>query len=204
MKGVIFTNEKQFQFILEVCRFNNCRNSMHISTTMSFPDKYDFGISFLYLEKIPSFHVKNAPWFNFHPGPLPMYKGRNLCYHAIMNGTKEFGATIHYMDENFDTGDIIEVRNFNVLNTDTAETLSEQTIKACRQLLIEYFPRIIAGEEFPRIPNMDGVYYKKERIDDFIYSIPSHVKQQIRAITYKQFYPKIDVHGVTYKIVRDE
>src|SRR5688500_1816660 len=66
------------------------------------PSIYDIGISFLYPHKVPKEHLDGHTWINFHPAPLPLYRGRNVAYHAIMNGTGSFGGTIHYMDENFD------------------------------------------------------------------------------------------------------
>ena len=86
---------------------------------------YDLGISFLYTYKIPASEFsKNKIWLNFHPGPLPEYKGRNLCYHAIMNKAPRFGATLHYMDKDFDTGNIIEVITFPIAADYTAGDLS--------------------------------------------------------------------------------
>lgn len=203
MKGIILTSKEHLDFVIEVVRFNNASHDVTISTVMNIPSKYDFGISYMFLEKIPSFHVKNKPWFNFHPGPLPMYKGRNLCYHAIMNDEREFGATVHYMDENYDTGDIIEARTFPILSGDTAETLHNATMTCSNKLFIEYFPRIFSGEKFVRIPNIDGKYYYKHPIQDEIF-VNDDEKRKIRAITFGKFYPKIDIDGVIYKIVRDK
>jgi methionyl-tRNA formyltransferase len=162
---------------------------------------YDFGVSFMYTYKVPREQL-DKPWFNFHPAPLPAYKGRNLCYHAIMNGEKEFGATIHYMDENFDTGDIIEVLGFAIQERATAEDLSRFALSASMQLFQTYIPRILAGEKFTRSKNIGGTCYKYEPIKDEI-DVPAVVKRQVRAITFGEFYPVIDVGGLKYKIVRD-
>lgn len=164
---------------------------------------YDVGISFMYPYKVPAEEVNTHTWFNFHPGPLPEYKGRNLCYHAIMNGEKTFGTTLHYMDENFDTGEIIDVRRFLILNWWTAEELSVYTYIQSQEQFQEYFPRILAGEEFKRKPNVGGTYYKKHQIIEEIPVRPDEpFGQFVRAVTYKQFNPRIDVGGVKYKIVR--
>lgn len=163
-------------------------------------EEYDIGISFMYQYKVPAKEVNTYTWFNFHPAPLPEYKGRNLCYHAIINGEKEFGATVHYMDENFDTGDIIEVFKFMVAPDDTAETLSEFTIKVSKKLFERYFPLILRGERFERHPNVGGTYYSKTEIDDYI-GLTDYQDRKLRAITYKEFYPKIDAGGRIYKVI---
>lgn len=170
-------------------------------------DWYDVGISFMYKHRIPKEQL-TKPWFNFHPAPLPKYKGRNLCYHAIMSGETKFGATLHYMDENFDTGDIIMVNSFPIDEWETAEDLSKEAISSAKDLFLWYFPRILAGEKFPRIPNVGGIYFKKHPIPEFLEigdeRCEYFFKNEVRAITYGDFYPKIDIGGVRYKIVRDE
>lgn len=194
--GFIISNlAGDFEFILrdEKCDFSEpfCKKG------------YDVGISFMYQYKVPKSELDKATWFNFHPAPLPGYKGRNLCYHAIMNGEKEFGAALHYMDENFDTGDIIEVRNFVINDCDTAEDVSFGAVLTAKALFREYFPMILKGYDFNRFPNVGGTYYQKQPISDEIW-IPERTATHIRAITYGDFYPKVNIGGATYKIVRDE
>ena len=209
MKLLILTSEKHRDFVeAEIGKqpLANGNNEVGIYWNNSpYPftrsPNYDFGVSFMYTYKVPKEQL-DKPWINFHPAPLPAYKGRNLCYHAIMNGEKEFGATIHYMDENFDTGDIIEVLGFAVQEWVNAEDLSRFAMSASRQLFQMYFPRILAGEKFTRSKNIGGTYYKKEPIKDEI-DVPAVVKRQVRAITFGEFHPVIDIGGLKYKIVRD-
>lgn len=167
--------------------------------------EYEIGISFMYTYKVPAEQVNTHTWINFHPAPLPEYKGRNLCYHAIMNGERWFGVTVHYMDENFDTGDIIEVFKFPIHDWYTAQDLSEKAINTSKSVFQEYLPIILEGRIPQAKKNVGGQYYPKEPIDDYLFlSDQDELKKQIRAITYGSFYPKLDVNGVIYKIVRDE
>src|SRR5688572_16310256 len=212
MKVLILTNPLYKDFIGDIIFPFNADHDVHgYSDARSYPFEtwkkrdYDIGISFMYQHKVPAAEVNNHTWFNFHPAPLPQYKGRNLCYHAIMNGETEFGATLHYMDENFDTGDIIEVFKFDIPDWYNAGDLSDNAIDVAKDLFKDYFPHIIAGEEFPRLPNVGGTYYKKEAIVDTVKLVDSEpFGQFVRAVTYGDFYPKVEIGGVTYKIVRDE
>jgi len=95
---------------------------------------YDIGIGFLYPYKIPQQEVENKLWINFHPGPLPEMGGRNLAYNAIIEGRKQFGATIHIMDKDFDRGKIIETVRFNILQSMVAEDLT----RISRNFLISF------------------------------------------------------------------
>lgn len=45
---------------------------------------------------------------NIHASLLPLYRGAAPIQRALMNGEKETGVTIMYMDEGLDTGDILK------------------------------------------------------------------------------------------------
>jgi methionyl-tRNA formyltransferase len=211
MNVLILTNPEHESFVYETTR--QYANEHLLIVILDKEDanrffngfSYDIGISFMYTHKVPAEQVNSKPWFNFHPAPLPEYKGRDLCYHAIMNGEKEFGATIHYMDEGFDTGDIVEVLRFYMKPSDTAEEVSGFAIAASKKLFQDYLPKILETPVFPRIPNRGGTYYKKGQIIEEIPVRPNDpFGQFVRAVTYKDFHPRIDVGGVKYEIVREE
>lgn len=211
---LILTNPTYKDFVSDVV----AQNREHTTFTFwggrfEFPDtfSYDIGISFMYQYKVPAKEVNTHTWFNFHPAPLPEYKGRNLCYHAIMNGEISWGASLHYMDENFDTGDVVEVYTNFLYGDETSQDLSDLAIAVSKDLFVKYFPRIINGESMPRTSQVDyrvpGTYYRKSQIDDFIdldYQTVETLERSIRAITYGNFYPKIKIGGVIYKIVKDD
>src|SRR5688572_16330985 len=148
MKVVILTSRPYWEFLNKAIKPSYYKegHDFWLSEVTTFPKEYDVGISFMHLHKVPAKEVNSRPWFNFHPAPLPEYKGRDLCYHAIVNGEKEFGVTLHYMDENFDTGDIIDVVRFPVPDWWTAEHLSARVIWMSKWLFDDYLPRILAGE----------------------------------------------------------
>lgn len=203
----ILTSEKYFGWVLENTDSYRHVHDIRVSDhPLADYGNYDAGISFMHQFRVPAREVNTHPWINFHPGPLPEYKGRNLCYHAIMNGERWFGPTIHYMDENFDTGDIIEVRKFPVLDWWTAQDVSAFTVMQSKILFEKYFPRILTGEQFERKPNASGTYYKKEPIVDTVLSADPETfsGRSIRAVYFPPHYPKIKIGGVTYKIVKDE
>jgi methionyl-tRNA formyltransferase len=162
---------------------------------------YDVGISFMYQHRVSLPHL-SKPWINFHPGPLPEYKGRNLCYHALINGEKEFGVSIHYMDEFFDTGKIIDVVKFPVGEDWCADSLSYFTLDISKTLFQLYLPKILSGKEFSTVENVGGTYYKKDVIDPVI-KLSEEQERQIRAITYKEFTPRINISGMWFKVVRE-
>ncbi len=58
---------------------------------------------------------------------------------VIKSGEKETGITVHYVDEHYDSGDIICQVKCEVLPTDTADTLASRIHK----LEYEYYPKIV-------------------------------------------------------------
>lgn len=52
---------------------------------------------------------------NLHPGP-PEYPGIGCTKLAIYNNEKEFGITVHHMEDKPDSGDIITVERFPIFN----------------------------------------------------------------------------------------
>lgn len=55
---------------------------------------------------------------NLHLGKLPAYRGLFPIFHAIVNGEKEFGVTVHYMNVKFDDGPIINQKTIPIHTKD--------------------------------------------------------------------------------------
>jgi methionyl-tRNA formyltransferase len=72
---------------------------------------------------------------NCHAGKLPFYRGRNVLNWALINDEKNFGITVHYIDEGIDTGDIIAQQLFEINDQDTYATLLERAHIGCSDLL---------------------------------------------------------------------
>ena len=80
---------------------------------------------------------------NVHGSLLPKLRGGAPIHHAIINGDKETGITIMYMDKHMDSGDIISQRKIPILATDNLDSLYEKMSYLGRDLLIETLPSII-------------------------------------------------------------
>ncbi|HTM66100.1 MAG TPA: phosphoribosylglycinamide formyltransferase [Flavipsychrobacter sp.] len=81
---------------------------------------------------------------NIHPALLPDHGGKGMYGHHVHNavlaaGKKETGITIHYVDEVYDSGDIIVQARCKVLEDDTADTLASRI----HELEHYFFPRTI-------------------------------------------------------------
>ena len=88
---------------------------------------------------------------NIHPSliPLPCGKGMyGLKVHAdvLASGDKVSGATVHYVDEGTDTGEIIVQQRVRVEQGDTPETLQARVLETEHQLL-PYAVRYLCGKD---------------------------------------------------------
>jgi methionyl-tRNA formyltransferase len=73
---------------------------------------------------------------NCHAGALPFYRGRNPLTWAIINGEKEFGVTVHWVDLGIDTGDIVRQVKVPIGPNDTYATLLTSAIEVCAATLV--------------------------------------------------------------------
>jgi len=81
---------------------------------------------------------------NIHPALLPKYGGKGMygmnVHRAIVeNKEKETGITIHFVNENYDEGNIIFQKKVTVLVTDTPEVVAEKI----HELEQKYFPSVV-------------------------------------------------------------
>jgi phosphoribosylglycinamide formyltransferase-1 len=106
----------------------------------------DFIILAGFLLKVPENLLQAFPEkiINIHPALLPKYGGRGMYGHfvheaVVAAGETESGITIHYVNENYDEGQIIFQAKCSVLPTDTAEDVAAKI----HELEYQWFPEII-------------------------------------------------------------
>lgn len=83
---------------------------------------------------------------NCHAGKLPFYRGRNILNWALINDEKEFGITVHYLDEGIDTGDIILQQTYPITDEDNYHTLLIRAYDGCADILYHAIKMIQNGE----------------------------------------------------------
>lgn len=81
--------------------------------------------------------------FNVHASLLPKYRGGAPIHWALINGEKQTGVTIMYMDKGMDTGDMISKVIYDIKPEDNVGTLHEVLSSLGANLLIETLPSII-------------------------------------------------------------
>jgi len=80
---------------------------------------------------------------NLHPAYLPYNKGWHTPTWTILNNTI-CGATLHFMSEKLDEGDIIHQKKMKVLDNDTANSLYKRILALEFEVFCESFDSIIS------------------------------------------------------------
>lgn len=83
---------------------------------------------------------------NVHPSLLPAFPGLEAQGQALEFGAKVTGCTVHFVDEAVDHGAIVVQRTVQVLDDDTAETLSARVLEEEHIAFPEAIARVVSGE----------------------------------------------------------
>lgn len=88
---------------------------------------------------------------NVHPALLPNFGGKGMYGHhvheaVIASGTKTTGATVHFVDQEYDTGPIILQKEVEVLEDDTPDTIAERVQAAEREIYPEAIRMFASGK----------------------------------------------------------
>lgn len=110
----------------------------------------EFIISYRSLFIVPPKLLLNATIaaINFHPGP-PEYPGSGCINFAIYEGAKSFGVTAHTMDKKIDSGKILEVRRFEIKDSENLSDVLSKTHKTLFELCSDFINSLaVDGQKF--------------------------------------------------------
>lgn len=107
--------------------------------------KPDLIVTCAYGQIIPAslLEVPSKGCVNVHASLLPKYRGSAPIQWALINGEKETGITLMYMDEFMDTGDIIAYQKIPILASDDVGTLHNKLAILGKDLLKENLEAIL-------------------------------------------------------------
>ena len=116
-------------------------------------DEYHLDLIVLagFLVKIPAAMIEKYEHkiINIHPSLIPKYCGKGFygkrVHKAVLEGgEKESGATVHFVDEGVDTGEIILQEKVPVLEGDTPDELAARVLKVEHRILAEGLNQVAA------------------------------------------------------------
>jgi methionyl-tRNA formyltransferase len=132
------------------------------------PPDVDVVVSFLFWKRIrePLLSLGRIGCLNFHPAPLPDIRGVGGYNVAVLEGMSEWGVSCHFVDTEFDTGDLVEVERFPI-DPDAATAFSVDLLS--QERLLGLFQRVMGraleGQDLPREPQGAGRYVNREEFE---------------------------------------
>jgi methionyl-tRNA formyltransferase len=124
---------------------------------------------------------------NMHGSLLPAFRGRSPVNWAILKGATETGASLHYMVEKPDAGDLVDQESVPIGPDDDVLTVSRLVGDAAARVLARAWPKLKAGTA-SRIP-LDltkGSYFGGRKPEDGLidWTAPAkEVHDLVRAVT---------------------
>jgi methionyl-tRNA formyltransferase len=131
----------------------------------------DFFFSFYYREMLKRdlLEIPKNGALNMHGSLLPKYRGRVPVNWAIIHGETETGATLHYMTEKPDNGDMVAQQAVPILPDDTALQVFQKVTVAAEIALNGVLPALLAGVA-PAVKQdlSKGAYFGGRKAEDGI------------------------------------
>jgi len=129
----------------------------------------DFIFSFYYRHMLgrPLLDAARLGALNMHGSLLPKYRGRAPVNWAVINGERETGATLHYMVEKADAGDIVDRQAVPIHSNDTALDVFRRVTIAAADVLSRNLSCLVNGTA-PRIAQnqKEASYFGARRAED--------------------------------------
>jgi methionyl-tRNA formyltransferase len=148
----------------------------------------DVVISFLFWNRIrePLISLGRVGCLNFHPAPLPDFRGVGGYNVAVLEGLREWGVSCHFVDERLDTGDLVEVERFPIdPDAETALSLDVRSQERLLALFERVLGQVLAGRRLPRTPQGDGRYVSREELEELRRVRPGDdLRRKLRAFWY--------------------
>lgn len=123
-------------------------------------------IGYTKILKEPMISLPQLGTINLHGGKLPDYRGASVINWQIINGEREGGVAVLYVDEGIDTGDIIAEERFPIAPEDTIKEVVEKTLEIFPRLLLGALRDVERGTVARKKQPRAGTYYHKRRPED--------------------------------------
>lgn len=131
------------------------------------PD-YIFCISFPFLLPESVLSYGHDKFINFHPGPLPQYRGAMPIFEVLKNQERETAICAHFMNKKFDEGNIIFNDPITISENETYGKLAVKLSDRMAQVTLNMANMLQFASNIPNQPqdNTLAYYYEKPELSD--------------------------------------
>ncbi|MBR4759382.1 MAG: phosphoribosylglycinamide formyltransferase [Lachnospiraceae bacterium] len=152
----VIERAKKEEIPYEIVNAKTCGGDEGVSNKLlSLMKEYQIDMIFLagYMKKLPVAVLEQYDnrIFNIHPALLPKYGGKGMygihVHEAVIAaGEKESGVTIHRVNSQYDSGEIIRQATVPVIEGDTPDTLAARVLEREHLFLVEVISDIADGK----------------------------------------------------------
>jgi methionyl-tRNA formyltransferase len=150
----------------------NINSNEFISVIQKYKCDLFVSMSFNQIFKSKIINLPKYKTINCHAGKLPFYRGRNILNWVLINDEKEFGITVHFVDEGIDTGDIILQKSFKITDQDNYETLLKKAYVECANILYDailmFKNKNVNTLKQNKVHPIGSYYYKRKKGDEIL------------------------------------
>jgi methionyl-tRNA formyltransferase len=163
-------------------------------------DDNDIVLSCQYGYKIPQSLIKSHICVNVHYGLLPFFAGCNPIYWQMIK-SKTVGVTLHYVDTEFDSGDIIDTYEFPHYSF-TADEVYDECERVGLMLFKKHYKGILDGTAPRKKQDLTfRKYYKKDAVDFCSAKKRWEGNNEFRAVYFEgKQYPMVNIDGRYYEL----
>ena len=144
---------------------------------------------------------------NCHPSLLPKHRGPNPYFWQIYSGDNKAGVTFHFMNEKYDSGEILMQGAFDIKPYMTGGTLRTKTAKVAEVMVGQLLADLEENTIIPVKQNEEKMTYDRWtsdlRVVDFDLEPPICLHNKIRGLR-PFYYPVVQYNNFTYKIKHSE
>ncbi len=149
------------------------RHQLHSNFVLQTLQKTNASVGFIFgapLLRSDIFSIPKYGCVNIHTGLVDHYRGVDSSLWAMHDNRPDLiGATLHYIDDSIDAGEIIETDIIDIDATDTLNTLFYKTCQVGFRLLSSNIGDIITDKVNKKVLNNRGkLYQNKDKTDQVV------------------------------------
>ena len=160
-------------------------------------------ISVCHFEKILKKNIIKIPLYgciNLHPSLLPNYRGLSPQHWPIINGEKETGITVHFINEGIDTGDIILQHKIPIAPNMYVSELQRKMLDSYKFIMKDAIAMLSQKERvFITQKHLNGSYYGKLKEEQCLINMDKGINDAynlIRVVSTPYFGAKLKGYRV--------
>lgn len=171
----------------------------------------DLLVSYCYRYKIDK-EVFSQPKYggvNFHPAPLPKYRGFAVYNFGILNEENTWSVTAHCIHEKIDAGDIVMSSEFEIRENETVKSLRNRSHVSMLKMMPKVIENFHSLYENRSVQEGTSNYYSKNMMENFRRisddDDPKMIDRKIRAFWMPPHGGAfVTIHGKEFTLINDD